>query len=276
MNFSFLANMHWLSQGIAVGLVLLVVVFVSIFCLRAWGLRSVLKQVRQLWSGTDEADPDALGRALEADAPLAHIWQEYRKTLYPRILHQADGGVRQQWVATAPAEVVWNVDLVVEQRLRADFFKHLPGLLTGLGIIGTFNGLIHGLNGFVPTSDPDQTGQQLKPLLDAVGEAFVVSACAIGLAMLVTLLEKWILSALAARVEGIASDLDQRFHPTMAEELLQATVDHTEEAATQLKHLKGELLQDLRPLLQEISDQHRQTLIQMAGLMQQRLEQSTR
>ena len=32
--------------------------------------------------------------------------------------------------------------------LRADFFKHLPGILSGIGIIGTFVGLLSGLKGF--------------------------------------------------------------------------------------------------------------------------------
>ena len=43
-----------------------------------------------------------------------------------------------------PAEMYFNGQSVVDGRLRAEFFKHLPGLLTGIGIIGTFTGLIGG------------------------------------------------------------------------------------------------------------------------------------
>ena len=34
---------------------------------------------------------------------------------------------------------------MVDAPLRTEFYKHLPGILTGLGIIGTFSGLIIGL-----------------------------------------------------------------------------------------------------------------------------------
>ena len=49
---------------------------------------------------------------------------------------------------TAPAEVFFRTDIIVDTQLRADFFKHLPGILSGIGIIGTFVGLLSGLKGF--------------------------------------------------------------------------------------------------------------------------------
>jgi hypothetical protein len=39
--------------------------------------------------------------------------------------------------------------------LKTEFYKHLPGILTGIGIIGTFLGLIMGLSSF-DISDPEQ------------------------------------------------------------------------------------------------------------------------
>jgi hypothetical protein len=49
---------------------------------------------------------------------------------------------------TAPAEMFFRTDIIVDTSLRADFFKHLPGILSGIGIIGTFVGLLNGLKGF--------------------------------------------------------------------------------------------------------------------------------
>lgn len=84
--------------------------------------------------------------------------------------------------ATAPAESFFNSQFVVDSRLRTEFFKHLPGIFTGIGIIGTFTGLIVGLQGFQVSQDPAKVSASLETLLAGVLEAFVVSALAIALA----------------------------------------------------------------------------------------------
>ena len=89
------------------------------------------------------------------------------------------------WQATSPAEHFFGEQLVVDSPLRADFFRHVPGILTGVGIIGTFVGLILGLLQF-DVRDPEQLQTQLSLLVQTVGQAFFVSAAAIALAMLFT------------------------------------------------------------------------------------------
>ncbi|KVL17931.1 hypothetical protein WS95_18650 [Burkholderia sp. MSMB1826] len=58
------------------------------------------------------------------------------------------------WRSTALAETFFTDQAIVDSRLKTDFFKHLPGVLTGLGIIGTFLGLIKGLVHFDVSVDP--------------------------------------------------------------------------------------------------------------------------
>lgn len=44
--------------------------------------------------------------------------------------------------ATVPAETFFTEQALVDTPLRTEFFKHVPGILTGIGIIGTFYGLL--------------------------------------------------------------------------------------------------------------------------------------
>jgi hypothetical protein len=80
-----------------------------------------------------------------------------------------------------------------------DFVRHLPGVLTGLGIIGTFAGLLDGLSQFNPSTTSTAVAG-LKPLLDGVSHAFIASATAIGCAMIVLFIEKLVLALFYGKV----------------------------------------------------------------------------
>jgi hypothetical protein len=66
-----------------------------------------------------------------------------------------------------PAEVFFTRDVLVDSRMFDDFVRHLPGVLTGLGIIGTFLGLLAGLKEFNPTTSSTAVAG-LQPLLEGV------------------------------------------------------------------------------------------------------------
>jgi len=234
----------------------------------------------------DERNPDQLSQVFEKDAHLAHLWNEYRKTLYDA-MPTSGGVVAPQWRSTVAAENFWNGQLVVESRVHAEFFKHVPGIFTGLGIIGTFLGLIEGLRNFkvsaltqggdAATQDSvAQTAQKsLESLMHSVGDAFLISAAAISLAMAATFLEKLLLNSLYAKVDDIAQLLDDKFAAASAEKFLEQTASYTEESATQLKQLKGELIKDLTPILHDLSDKQSKMLERLAGAFQDRMSEAS-
>ena len=123
---------------------------------------------------------------------LAHLWSEYQETLHKQRVTNPQTGVEEVTAirSTLPAESFFSTSVLVDSRLHTDFFKHLPGIFTGVGIIGTFLGLIKGLQAFQVSEDTHIVRESLDHLLHGVYEAFLVSAVAIGLAMLVTFLEK--------------------------------------------------------------------------------------
>jgi chromosome segregation ATPase len=271
------APIHLVITG--VGLVVLSLLFLIGFGMPAWRQDRLLKKVLQTLEGDDlkdARDPQSLDQAFPTEGEVAHLWREYKKTLYALPGEVTDGIARVRWASTAPAEIIWNSQLAVDQRVGAEFFKHLPGIFTGLGIIGTFFGLIAGLGEFQITSEAEAVRKNLDSLMHAVKEAFQVSAVAITLAIIITFVEKMVLTRLYGTVDAIASSLDRRFQAAVAEKFLELTAVHTEEAATQLKHLKGELLNDLRPILHELSDKQTETLERLAASMQERFSETTR
>ena len=124
--------------------------------------------------------------------------------------------------------------------LRSDFYKHVPGILTGLGIIGTFSGLINGLIHF-DVSDPTTTQAQLSLLVQTVGQAFFVSALAIALAMLFTWVEKALLSARYSQVESLQHLIDSLFEASSGQENLERLVVATEAQVALMQDVLEEL-----------------------------------
>lgn len=201
-------------------------------------LSRVIKQL-QVFRG--KADRASLKKLFDANQNYRHLWQEYSDSLHDqRNSDTPDIRVR----STLPANFVFNQEVLVETPLHTDFFKHLPGLFTGIGIIGTFYGLLIGLQAFEVSENPLIVRNSLNHLLHGVWEAFLVSAVAITLAMLVTFTEKLLTSRLNAKVERLCQLLDGLFEGGASEEYLARLVEATEASQTQ----------DMRSLLSELLD----------------------
>ena len=204
-------------------------------------LSIVIKKLGSL-NGTPDGSLDQIFRS---NGVLEHLWQEYEDSLH----QQAGEGQAIRFRSTMPAGVVFRPDVLVDIPLHADFFKHLPGLFTGVGIIGTFYGLLLGMQSFVVSENPVVVRASLTRLLHGVSEAFLISVSAITLAMIVTFIEKLIVSRLNAKVETLVQLLDGMFEGGAGEEYLARLVLASEKSSAQTSGLaKGELRQMLADL----------------------------
>lgn len=189
---------------------------------------------------------------------LRHLWSEFAETLHPQKDQKQLDEFGQpkiiRYRATAMAEVFFSEQALVETPLKTAFYKHLPGILTGLGIIGTFSGLIYGLNGFQVTDDPKAVRDSLGALIQAVGHAFVISAIAIFLAMVCTWWTNRELTLRYRQVERLCQKIDSFFVAGAGEEYLERLVGASEASATQATQLKDALVTDLKQILTELTE----------------------
>ena len=158
------------------------------------------------------ANDTDLSSIFESDNTLSHLWQEFKETLHKQKEVNVRTGVYETIAmrSTVPAEVFFSTQALVDSRLSTEFFKHLPGIFTGIGIIGTFFGLLQGLRAFHVSENPQIARDSLNALLHGVSEAFIVSASAITLAMVVTFIEKLLVAGLYRKVEELAYLLAKR------------------------------------------------------------------
>ena len=214
-------------------------------------------------------DPKALATIFEQDKKLAHLWSEYEETLHGQKELNTQTGTYEviKFRSTVPAEVFFSREVLVDTVLATEFFKHLPGIFTGLGIIGTFIGLIGGINAFTVSDNSQIVRDGLNALLHDVSQAFTVSFFAIAAAMVVTFIEKMLVTGLYGRVENLCQLIDEVFEAGSGEEYLARLVRSSESAEKETKILKDSLVTQLTQVLESLTERQ----IQQSALQADRI-----
>ncbi len=185
---------------------------------------------------------DMVATQVMARASFVHVWSEYAQTLHAQ---KSAGEGEARWRATALAETFFTDQALVDIPLKTDYYKHLPGIMTGLGIIGTFTGLIIGLSNFDVSIEPGQAQAQLRTLINAVGHAFIVSAIAITLAMIFTWVEKSLVTSAYRLAEELRQGIDSLFDSGSDVEYLERLVTAAEASARELALFRETLPEQL-------------------------------
>lgn len=203
-----------------------------------------------------------------------HLWSEYEETLHE--FHRKDE--TKEYRATIPSEAFFLKETLVDNRFLVwnEFFRHLPGILTGLGIIGTFTGLITGLEGFSPSEEAGEARQSLTILLSGVKEAFYLSAFAISCAVTITFLEKFSMAWAYKNVEKITHAIDSLYESGAGEDYLARMVEADEENVAQTAQMKDALVNELKVIFTELTDRqiaaHQESTQQFTGALVKSLD----
>ncbi len=204
--------------------------------------------------------------------PLAFAWREYKGSIHQQYVSRHGQKQVSSLRATQPAEAFFNTAVLVDTRLNTEFFKHLPGILTGIGIIGTFAGLLFALPGLLEAlnnlSDINGLQPGLVTLVSGVQEAFIASGAAIGMAMVITFFEKQLLNRRYKQTESLAQLVDSLYQSGAGEEYLRELVETLEQSRDHTAELKQAMVYDFKELLADLS-------VQMSAGFQTAMQQQT-
>ena len=235
----------------------LLLVFIGRFLIpgiyKWWCIHRAIKNIKLLKEKYRKTivPPKDIRREAMRGRLFRHLWTEYTHTLHEQL--PEDPSYPKSWRSTAPAEVFFSSQAIVDTSLKTEFFKHLPGILTGIGIIGTFFGLIAGLSSFAISDDPSIVRKSLEELIHGVEDAFLVSAFAILIAILCTFSEKFIVTLCYKKVEQLCQAIDSLYKAGAGEEYLARLVYASETSATQTQQLKDALVSDLKQVLSDLT-----------------------
>lgn len=176
---------------------------------------------------------------------LEENWKEFSRTLHEHKFVDTDGTVKVRHRSTVPVSYFFTASAIIDKPLKVQYFKHLPGILTGVGIIGTFAGLLFGLSNFDATT-PDSINRSVGLLLSGVRDAFYASAFAITASMVVTHLEKLSYQRCLNNLEELNSLVGKMFDSGVIEEYLATLANQS--ISNEIKKFGDQLNESLKEM----------------------------
>ena len=209
------------------------------------GLRRVKVKIKQKLKRLSKFDVSAainrrdfieIEHIFKDDKVLGHQWREFKECVVLDCLSDE----REEYHNTVAASNFFNFDDVVNTsrswafNIKFNFFNVVPNLLTGLGILGTFIGIISGLPDSNTTFDTSSFVVGLK-------KSFGTSICGLSLASVFTFFEKLKIDKAEHVVSQLAQEMDRLFKRKVEQEYLKDIHSSMEEHSKTLKTLATEI-----------------------------------
>lgn len=137
-------------------------------------LRKSLEQTEENLKGFSKLEYDVrfydIDKVFSENNFLKDAWNEYKKTLT-----KAQESDRTHLYSTQAVSDYINFSSVT-RNVNIEFWQNLGGVFTGIGILGTFFGLVIGLSGIdVTTANIDEMKTSIGSLLSGISVAFITS-----------------------------------------------------------------------------------------------------
>ncbi|WP_307987598.1 anti-phage ZorAB system protein ZorA [uncultured Dialister sp.] len=176
-------------------------------------------------------------------APYDSIWKKFERTLFKS---KAEGVLMTQ-----DPEAFYN-DRTLLENLPLDLFRAMPGIFTGLGLLGTFAGITVGISG-IDLGNVETMESGIEVLLSGTKTAFLTSVVGLILALGYNLLDNWIYRLYTKKLATLIDQLNTLFPSKSLEEFLSNQAEQAEEQTDAMRELNGELVGRLEDMFVKLS-----------------------
>ncbi len=221
------------------------------FCWRWFTrIKRATASVNELWTVLQKYSRDSLadnyGELQEemAECPYAEIWKKFERTLFK----SNNEGI----MMTQDPESFYNDQTLLED-IPLAIFHGMPGIFTGVGLLGTFLGLTVGLKG-IDFSNIETMKSGIEGLLKGTTTAFWTSVVGLIVALVLTTLCNNYFSRPYNRARaGLIDQLNVLFPAKSIEEFLSKQTEQAEEQTIAMRELNGELVGRLEEMFVKLS-----------------------
>ena len=147
-----------------------------------------------------------------------------------------------------------NSASIITPEIAVGFYRSMPNLLTGFGILGTFMGLAAGVGAArsgLSSGDPTEITASLQQLLGGASLAFLTSIVGIGSSILFVLIESRASRSVNLAVDEWVKSIESCLQRVTSEGVALLQLEQQTRAATQLERFNTELIFSLEQALEE-------------------------
>lgn len=175
----------------------------------------------------------------KSDKTLKNIWNEFDESLIKK--QSLDGKLLIR--NSIDSEYFFNKDTMISH-IGSKLYSAIPGVLLGIGLLGTFFGLYVALVQ-LNVGDAEQLSDSIKLLINMAGVKFAASIWGLSLSILFTLFDKVLEFGLDTKLEKIQKDINEMFERETAEQNLDKILVENEQQTKALNGLATSLTEKI-------------------------------
>lgn len=176
-------------------------------------------------------------------APYGHIWQKFKRSLF---VSRSEGVLMTQ-----DPEMFYNNQTVLAE-IPLQTFKAMPGIFTGLGLLGTFVGITQGISG-IEFGNIEAMKNGIEVLLSGTKNAFMTSVFGLFFALVYNIADNKIYRPYTKKLDALIDQLNALFPSKSLEEFLSHQAEQAEEQTDAMRELNGELVGRLEDMFVKLS-----------------------
>ena len=234
---------------IGISFLVLIIYFGVRILLQYQLIRSLTRKIRQFNRPAQPSIKQQLEQDFARKIEFAEAWQEFEDSLVTR---QRDEN-QEVVYKTDEASYFFSEDRLLGQYVNLRFWNSIPAILVGLGILGTFVGLVWGLIPFssIDFQNTEEIKNAIKELLSGVSTAFVTSVWGMVTSLLFNGVEKLAIGGINSEIANLQRSLDNLFTLTVQEKIAFQQADELAQQTAALKSFSTDLANDIKSAMAE-------------------------
>jgi ABC-type transporter Mla subunit MlaD len=206
---------------------------------------------------------------ISATECLKTPWDAYQRSMQlPNENFQLNEGEAPSLRNTMQVKSIFNMEEVVESQMNIRLFTSVPNMLTGLGLLFTFVGLVIGISGAsagLSSANSEDARQSLYPLLSGASIAFTTSIVGIICSMIFSVFEKNRFFKLENEVKQFSSYLATHIEFIDSDKLAAMQLTAIEAQTKALTNFQVDQQRITDETIRRVSEEFRETLLDNAG-----------
>lgn len=207
------------------------------------------KKIEGLASAISGGEKSVQGMYFPADQRKALMELSSTTKSFSEILREDNGVLYATQDVEAVSHTLWEPPL-----LRSRLIPAGAAILTGLGVLGTFAGLLLGLSSLQLDGNMERLQAEIRQVAQGASVAFETSVWGVSLSLVLTLLEKICSSGVSRRLLSLQGLLLQLFPPFPLPEIMRDTRDSSRDTVTHLAGLAEQIGKNMQRSLDSFSE----------------------
>lgn len=257
VTFSFdLSIGGWIITGIEITLIL---IFLYSLIKLYWSYKRDYKNTHLLYRETQQLKQKGFSYYLEfkekisKNKSISRLWNEFDESLIKR----------EETIENSLDAAYFFNEHSLASHVGSKFYSAIPGILLGIGLLGTFLALYVALSQLnLGGSDTEVMKTSIIHFVEMVGIKFTASVWGILLSVIFTIYEKTLEGKLSTKIKQLQDNIDEVFKRQTAEQNLSLILTESEQQTMALNSLA-------ETLIQRISEQFNPAIAQMNQHLEQ-------